>query len=304
MSETHPSVSVIVPVYNGERTIGSCIRSLLELDYPSSKLEIIIVDNNSKDGTGRILREFPVVSMLEDRIQSSYAARNAGIGRAGGRVLAFTDSDCIVDKEWIAKAVDRMGDPRVGCVAGRIEGYSPSNYIEEYLIKTGCLTQGSTMFLPYAQTANAVYRREVFDVIGRFEEHWKSGGDADLTWRMQLHSAYKFVQCDDALVYHVHRSTLKGFFRQRMTWGNGEVLMHKKYKGHLKTSKGDVAKEIMKDYKDLVRLVAKGLPSMAYRGLVSRGREPLDDRQLTMVAAVGRRLGRIRGSLQEREFYI
>ncbi len=146
MSDRLPLVSIIVPVYNGERTIGSCIRSLLDMSYPPSKREIIIVDNNSRDDTLRIVREFPVVALVEDRIQSSYAARNAGIRKSRGEIIAFTDSDCIAHKDWVSNAVECFSDERVGCVAGRIQGYSPSNYIEEYLIRTNSLTKGSTRF--------------------------------------------------------------------------------------------------------------------------------------------------------------
>src|SRR3972149_3365554 len=190
MNEQLPFVSVIVPVYNGERHIGNCIRSLLALNYPPSKIEIIIVDNNSKDAT--------------HRIQSSYAARNAGIKKSRGEILAFTDSDCVADKDWIAKAVEQFQDEHIGCVAGEIEGYSPSNYIEEYLVRKSVLSHSEGTlkhwYLPYAQTANAIYRKEVFEAVGPFEENWVSAGDTDLTWRMLLHTEYKLIFCKDALI--------------------------------------------------------------------------------------------------------
>lgn len=295
-----PFVSIIVPVYNGERTIGNCIKSLLSLNYRESGYEIIIVDNNSKDATYKIIEEYPVVSLKESRIQSSYATRNTGIKKSRGEILAFTDSDCIADKGWILKAVQCFQDEKIGCVAGRIEGYSPSNYIEEYLVKTHSLSQGSTRFLPYAQTANAIYRRRVFDEIGLFEENWISGGDADLTWRMLLHTGYGYANCDDALIYHVHRSTLKGFFRQRMTWGYGEVSMYKKYKEHYKNREG----ELIRDYKEFVRFVIGKIPALLHNKLISKNKAAYLDKKLTMIAMVGRRIGRIKGSISEKEFYI
>ena len=300
MTDNLPFVSIIVPVYNGERTIENCIKSLLSLNYPASKHEIIIVDNNSKDNTFKIIQNFPVIPLIESKIQSSYATRNTGIKKSKGEIVAFTDSDCIADKDWILKAVECFQEEKVGCVGGRILGYSPSNYIEEYLVKTGALSQGSIRFLPYAQTANAVYRRKVFDEIGLFEEHWISGGDADMTWRMQLHSGFKFAQCDDALVYHVHRSTLKGFFKQRMTWGYGEVSMYKKYKEHYK----DLDGELMRDYKEFVRFVIGKIPALLHNKLISKNEAAYLDKKLTMIAMVGRRIGRIKGSISEREIYI
>lgn len=300
MNDNYPFVSIIVPVFNGERTIGNCIESLLLLNYPHSKYEIIIVDNNSKDSTFKIIQKYPVISLIENRIQSSYATRNTGLKKATGKIIAFTDSDCIAHKDWAMKSVECFQDETIGCVAGKIEGYSPSNYIEEYLVRTGALTQGSTRFLPYAQTANAVYRREVFDKIGCFEENWISGGDADLTWRMLLHSGYRIQHCDEALIYHVHRSTLKGFFKQRMTWGYGEVLMHKKYKSHYEKQKG----ELIRDYRNFGRLVIGKIPALLHNRFISKNELRYQDKKLTMVALVGQRIGRIKGSILEKEFYI
>jgi len=304
VSGSNPFVSIVVPVYNGERTIGNCINSLLSLNYSSSNIEIIIVDNNSKDATYKIIQKYPVISLTETRIQSSYASRNTGIQRSRGEIIAFTDSDCIADNDWILKAVECFQDKKIGCVAGKIEGYSPSNYIEQYLVRTGALSQGSTRFLPYAQTANALYRRDVFNTIGNFEEKWISGGDADLTWRMLLHSGYGIAHRDDALIYHVHRSTLKGFFRQRMTWGYGEVLLHKKYKGNYRKPGINFNNEILSEYKQFVRFVVRKLPAVLYNRLISSDELRIQGEKLAMIAMAGQRIGRIKGSIMEKEFYI
>ena len=87
-----------------------------------------------------------------------------------------------------------------------------------------------------------------------------------MTWRMQLHSGFEIAHCDDALVYHVHRSTLKGFFKQRMTWGYGEVSMYKKYKEHYMKRKG----ELVKDYKEFFRYVIGKIPAILYNKLISK----------------------------------
>jgi glycosyltransferase involved in cell wall biosynthesis len=307
MKASIPFVSIIVPVYNGEHHIRSCLESLLSLNYPSKKFEIIIVDNNSNDATNGIIRKYPVISLVEDRIQSSYAARNTGVRRSRGDLIAFTDSDCIADKDWIVKAVEHFQDETIGCVAGRIDGYSPSNYIERYLLKIRFLSQEHTMghrFLPYPQTANAIYRKKVFDEIGLFEENWISSGDADIAWRMLLQSDYRLIFCIDSLVFHVHRSTLKGYFKQRATHGYGEVLLRKKYKAYYQNRNGNLAKEIFKEYKSLFRTLVRKLPSMVYHRLVSKDTEAFQERLLVLVDILARRIGRIKGSILEKEFYI
>lgn len=308
MPDHQPCVSIIVPVYNGERHIGHCIESLLSLNYPSATIEILIVDNNSKDATREIIRKYPVLSLVEDRIQGSYAARNTGIRRAKGEIIAFTDADCIADRDWIRNAVGHFRDEDVGCVAGRIEGYSPSNEIEEFLIQKGYLCQDTSTlkhwFLPYAQTANAVYRREVLDRIGVFEENWVSAGDSDLTWRMLLHTRYKLVYGEDSLIHHVHRSTLKGLFNQRKTWGYGEVLLFKKYHVHYHNPDSDFVKELYRDYREFIRLVVGKIPAMIHNKLISKKEDSFLEKKLGMIGALGRRFGRIKGSIREKIFYI
>jgi cellulose synthase/poly-beta-1,6-N-acetylglucosamine synthase-like glycosyltransferase len=133
-----------------------------------------------------------------------------------------------------------------------------------------------------------------------FEERWISGGDADMTWRMLLHSDYKLVSCDGALVYHVHRSTLKGFFRQRMTWGHGEVAMFKKYNQYYKDKEG----ELVRDYKEFFGYVLGKLPALVHNRLIGKDEARYLDKKLTMIAMIGRRIGRIRGSIHEKVFYI
>ena len=106
---SRPLVSVIVPVYNRGEAIGKCIKSLLAQEYPKKKLEIIIVDNNSNDKTKDTIKKYPVKYLLEKE-KGSYAARNKGIEHAKGEIIAFTDSDCIADKQWVSCLAEGFED--------------------------------------------------------------------------------------------------------------------------------------------------------------------------------------------------
>ena len=110
-----PLVSIVIPVRNGERTIGRLIESLLAADYPKKK--IIVVDGESLDGTTRIVSKYPVVLLSEKR-RSSYAARNTGIANARGQIILFTDADCIVDRRWVRNILKSYADGRVSGVGG------------------------------------------------------------------------------------------------------------------------------------------------------------------------------------------
>jgi len=234
-----PQVSIIVPVLNGEKFIGKCLESIIRLNYPKDNFEIIIVDNGSTDKTVEIIKEFQNnnrdninIKLFFEKIKSSYAARNLGIKNAKGEIVAFTDVDCVVDKYWLINIVKPFSDNAIGGVAGDILPESKDSLVERYSINEEILSQKMTFnsrFLPYAQTANAAYRKGLFSQIGYFDE-LISGGDADYSWRMQLETDYIMVYAKDAVVLHKHRTDLKGLFKQRFRHGYGSVLILNKYK--------------------------------------------------------------------------
>ena len=94
--------SIIVPFFNAEDTLEACLQSLLSQDYPREKFEIIAVDNASTDGSAKVAENFASkVRFLQEERQGSYIARNLAVRGARGRYLAFTDSDCIANPEWL-----------------------------------------------------------------------------------------------------------------------------------------------------------------------------------------------------------
>ncbi len=227
-------MTVIVPVYNGEKTIGACLGSLINQSYPKDRYEIIAVDNASKDMTARIVHAYPVKYVFEGSKQSSYAARNAGQRQARGEILAFTDADCIVSPDWIRDGIDGFAESgaEVLGVAGTIRGFEPESRVEAYLLERDPVKHSvKNRFLPFAVTANVFYKREVFDKIGPFEE-WTSGGDADFSWRVQL-GGYQMRFLPNAAVFHRHRSTVNGMFKQFLKFGYGNAQLSKKYRQRL-----------------------------------------------------------------------
>src|SRR5262249_6470309 len=94
-----PRCSVVVCTYNGGRTLEQCLRSLLALDYPD--YEVIVVDDGSTDDTRAILSRFGRVHAIHQANRGLSAARNVGLRAATGAVVAYTDSDCFVDPDWL-----------------------------------------------------------------------------------------------------------------------------------------------------------------------------------------------------------
>ena len=232
-----PFVSVIVPVYNGADTIGACLEALLAQDYPADRREIIIVDNNSTDETARVVRALPVTYVAERAAQSSYAARNAGVAAARGDLLAFTDADCVPARDWLRRGVAVFADANVGGVAGTIRPLPPTTIAQRYAVETHALSQETAVqgnsFRPAAYTANAFYRRTAWEAAGGFDPQVRSGGDADLAWRVQECHGLRIAYAPDAVVAHRHRESVRGLLRQRRLYGYGSVVNYAKYRGRM-----------------------------------------------------------------------
>jgi cellulose synthase/poly-beta-1,6-N-acetylglucosamine synthase-like glycosyltransferase len=226
-----PLASVIVPVFDAERTIGGCLAALLEQDYPADRLEILVVDNRSTDRTRAVVARYPVSVLEERRLQSSYAARNRGLAAARGTVLLFTDADCLPDPRWARMLVAALADEDAGGAAGRIEPAPASTLVERFQIEERVLDAASAFTrpaLPFAQTANAAYRRLVFERIGLFDPMLVSGGDLDLAWRMQR-AGWGLAYAPGAVVRHRHRQSFAGLVRLYAKNLHGAALLGERY---------------------------------------------------------------------------
>jgi len=127
--DKYPRVSIIVPVLNRRESIGLCVESLLALDYPS--YEIIIVDNGSTDKSRDVVSKYPVKLVIETE-KGPYYARNDGISIADGEIIAFTDSDCVVDRNWLKNLMRNYMHEEIGGVGGQILSYKPTTWVEKF----------------------------------------------------------------------------------------------------------------------------------------------------------------------------
>lgn len=233
-----PQVSVVVPIYNGEADLPPLLDGLLAQTYPRDRVELLLVDNHSRDRTGDRLRAaaaeaaergWTLVPLSETDIQSSYAARNAGIRAARGEWLAFTDADCRPAPDWLARLLAPFEDSQVGLVAGEIEAFPGRTMLERYAERKDTLSQKHTLahpFCPYGQTANLAVRRAAFEKVGLFRPFLTTGGDADLCWRVQRETDWTLAFAPDAVVRHRHRATLDELAGQWRRYGRSNRYLH------------------------------------------------------------------------------
>lgn len=216
-----PNVTVIVPVYNAEKFIGKLLYRLSGQDYPAEKLEIIIVDNGSTDDTKALAAEYPFKILEENKIQSSYAARNKGIENAAGEVLAFTDADCQPLESWVSQGVDALIKSRADIAAGKVEFiYSQKPTAAEIFDSiTHMQIESEVIEKGVAPTANLFVKREMFEKIGKFNSFVKSGGD--MQWTAKAAKAgFKLIYSSEAVVKHPSRN-LAAFLKKVIRTGAG-----------------------------------------------------------------------------------
>jgi len=208
------TVTVVVPVRDGEATIRTCIEALLAQDWPRDALELIVVDNRSTDATRAVIGEYPVRLLEERGVQSSYAARNRGVASSHGDILAFTDADCVPAPGWVRALAGAFGDRGVGIAAGPIEAWRAERLVERYQAVRALRAERAMRhpILPFAQTANAACPRVVFDAVGGFDAACPFGGDLDFSWRVQRHTGLRLTYQPAAVVHHRHRTTWRGLF--------------------------------------------------------------------------------------------
>jgi GT2 family glycosyltransferase len=233
MKAVQPFVSVIVPVLNGEQTIRDCLISLMSMDYPQERREILVVDNGSTDRTAEIVKSFPVYYLLEMQRGVSFV-RNKGIRASRGDIVAFTDADCIVTRGWLREFVKAFDDERIGGVAGEIIPYLPLTPAERYAARVRHLSPQKYLSrpqLPFAVFANLGFRRDVFDQIGLLDESFLSAGEStDFCTRFFRRTDLKLKYAPKAVVLHRHRQTVGQFVKQQWNYGRSHALLYIKYR--------------------------------------------------------------------------
>ena len=226
------AVTVIVPVLNGKDTIELCIQSLLQLRPPAGGVELIVVDNGSTDGTIEILTRYESrLKVLEQSKPGVSAARNLGIQHARADRVAFIDSDCIAEPDWLRDIILPLEDLRVGVAGGSILAQQPCNWIQNFgerIHDHQRAIEGEDP--PYVIGMNWASRRSVLLEVGLFDERLLRGQDVDLARR--IHAAgYRLIYCPTALVRHRNRSTISSLFAEGVAHGRAIALVDRKYRG-------------------------------------------------------------------------
>ena len=218
MSAKLPRVSVIIVNYNGMPFLKNCLSSVLNSDYPKDKLEVIVIDNASTDGSAEYISEnFPEVKLVRLNKNLGFSGgANVGALNAGGDILAFLNVDVVVDKDWLWEPIRIMTKSRhiaiVGCNILDISAKEETSVIKiPFLHILGGMIdiqadihglKKSYMFTGTIYGAAFLVKKEIFNRIGGFDwSYFMYSDEVDLCLRAWL-LGYNVVYCPHSIVYH------------------------------------------------------------------------------------------------------
>jgi GT2 family glycosyltransferase len=224
-----PRISVVVCSYNGGATLEQCLRSLMALEYPN--YEVIVVDDGSTDNSRAILARFSDVRVIQQPNRGLSVARNVGLRAATGAIVAYTDSDCYADPDWLTILVDHLSCSGAAAVGG--PNLSPE---DGWMAACVAAAPGQpTHVLESDQVAehvpgcNMAFRREALAAINGFDPQYrKAGDDVDVCWRLQQ-AGYWITFAPGAFVWHHRRQTPRAYLRQQAGYGQAEALLRFKH---------------------------------------------------------------------------
>ena len=201
-----PYVSIVIPTINRKGSLRQCLNSIYRLDYPSSKIEIIVVDNGSTDGTPEMVHsEFPYIKVVIEKRKNSCYARNAGWKNACNEIIAYTDDDCIVDPSWLRKIVAGFTSAEIVGVGGPLLLLlGPKSIVSKFHgTPVGDFDKGKQkIFTRELITANLAVKREVFKEID-FDVSLAFTALEDIDFCRRLTSGDgKLLYLPSAKVYH------------------------------------------------------------------------------------------------------
>lgn len=266
----YPRVSVVVCSYNSERTMADCLAALEKLNYPD--YEVIVVNDGSKDATLAIAEGFGYCRIISQPNMGLSVARNVGAQASTGEIVAYTDSDCVVDPDWLSYLVAKMEAADLVACGG--PNFPPP---ENDLVPAAVAVSpgGPTHVLISDEIAehiagcNMAFRRDVLMRLGGFDPVYRTAGDdVDICWRFQ-DAGYTIGFSPAAVVWHYRRNTVKAYLGQQRGYGKAEALVYSKHP--FRFNLFGQAKWLGRIYGDLSAALLLSRRPLIYSGVFGRG---------------------------------
>ena len=246
-----PTVSILIPARNEEKVIGRLVQRMTELTYPHDKLQVIVIDDASSDGTGQIAEEFSrryefIEVLHRDKKaggKGKASAMNSGLERSTGEVVLCFDADYYPQRDIVEKLVREFVDPAVGAVQGRPVVLNEAQNVVTRLVTLERIggyrvdqeARDNLGLIPQFGGTVGGFRRSVLEKLGGFDESMLTE-DTDLTFQVYL-AGFKVRYAGDAECYEEAVDSWKAYWRQRHRWARGHMQVCFKHASNVLRSK-------------------------------------------------------------------
>jgi glycosyltransferase involved in cell wall biosynthesis len=234
-----PQVSVVVPVYNRSHLLIPCLQKLCRQSYPEGCYEIIVVDDGSTDDSADVAQSIGrgwsgKLRVIQQDNHGPASARNTGIFASQADLIAFIDSDCIPEQDWLQLLVQALMTTHADGIGGPIINELPPSWIAEYLTVTRFFRHRERNgIVDYLLTANVLFARECLISVGGFSTQngvWCE--DADLSFRLKQ-SGYTLALSTAGKVTHYGTPrSLQGLMKDLYRYGRGNAILSHNWHNH------------------------------------------------------------------------
>ncbi len=227
-----PTVSVMIPVKNGERHLPRCLESLEAQDYPPELVEIIVADGRSTDRSREIACSYGV-TVLDNPKEKQVAGRNVAFAASGGELVALCDDDCVMEPGWLRNSLKYFADGTVGGVGGPTLlpedqdgfGRAVGVFFQLGVWIAGSVQRQSVDAIREVEDipgGNAIYRREALARVMPIDEDFLSGEDVELNFQVRR-AGFRILSVPDVVVWHYKRQSPRELWRQMYRFAVGRV---------------------------------------------------------------------------------
>ncbi len=232
-----PFVSIAVPTWNEEKTIVNTLKSLINLDYPKDKLEIIVVNDGSNDKTAEVVKKFLVntkinyIKLVSQENRGKAGALNTALKLAKGEYFGVFDADSITSRKALKLMLPYFYSKDIGAVISPIKAFKPKNTIEkiqrlEYIFSSfirKLMSSVGTLHITHGVLS--LFRTGVARKLGGFDEKRNRNLTEDFEMALRLRkNHYQILLCEENVNYTKVPSSLKSLWFQRVRWFRGFIV--------------------------------------------------------------------------------
>lgn len=233
----YPQISILVPAYNERGSIEETVKSLVGINYPKDKKEIIIINDGSKDDTLKIAKQlekkYPQIKILNKSNSGKANSLNEAIKISRGELIAVVDADSYPKKDAFLKMVGHFEDKNVAAVTSRVLVKNKNNWLCKFQVLDYSIIAWTRKLLDFVDSVYvtngplSIYKKSIVKQLGGFDPE-NLTEDIEITWHI-LSAGYNTRMSYDAIVYTTVPEDLKTWIKQRVRWNLGGIQTVQKY---------------------------------------------------------------------------